>query len=365
MTTITFESLFALMEQDLPVLNNDTCFDIDYDWTSQYRDDDRGVFLETLCDAVITVAQHEGRYKGDYNIADLDRVHVKSNFEERLQDRLTDPDYTARDLELVEEYLRTGSATPSHDEVIKKKPKRQTGITFEGLFALMEQELPVLNNDTRCTAEYEWISQYRDDDRRVFLETLCNAVAIVAHREGRTQGDYKIADLERTHIHFRFENCLGNNMDEPGYTTRDIELIREYWRTKSATPIHDVAHKQQALIPSAEIIRAREEARKSLLDNMYEDEKYRPVDEFVNLIGYLSITPSLAKEEFTEIAGTQAVEHKEKGTVWERDHSIDKGYIWKAWLEREDWEKHRAPWRVNAEGKAEAFEGMYEKKDDF
>lgn len=105
---ITFDALFALMEQELPVLNNETSRRAEYNWTSRYDDDDRCVFLERLCDAVATVAQWEGHYQGNYSISDLSRARIQANFEERLQDDMTDPNvgYTERDKELVAEYFR-------------------------------------------------------------------------------------------------------------------------------------------------------------------------------------------------------------------------------------------------------------------
>lgn len=94
--TSTFNVLIALIKSELPILNNDMCDGTTYNWTSRYDDEDCSAFLGSLCHAVVVVAQHEGRYKGDYSITDLDRTRIQSEFEECLRDSITEPelDYT-------------------------------------------------------------------------------------------------------------------------------------------------------------------------------------------------------------------------------------------------------------------------------
>lgn len=124
MTTITFDNLFDIMLAELPVITNATCLEDVFAWTSRHHDDERRVFLERLGHSVLVVAQKEGRDKVEsHHITDVNRTRVRARFEEELDYGLTHLaiGYTERDIELVNEYLRTGYATTTKDAASKKK----------------------------------------------------------------------------------------------------------------------------------------------------------------------------------------------------------------------------------------------------
>lgn len=240
-----------------------------------------------------------------------------------------------------------------------------TNITFDSLFAIMLAEFPVITNATCFDDDVAWAAQYFDPDNEwcVFLQPFSHSVMVAADREGLNKVEfYHITEVNREYIRERFEEELRYGMTHPdiGYTARDIELVNEYLRTGSASPSHDAAHKKRARAegPSAETIAAMEAEQLALQARGYVPDKVRSGNELADLLLHLSITPSQAETEFTAIVDTPAVEHKENGSVWERDHTAQSGYIWKAWLEREDWEKHRDPWGVTADGEIDEFEGI-------
>lgn len=117
-------------------------------------------------------------------------------------------------------------------------------LNFDTLFALMEQELPVITVDTHYEDTFAWESRYHDDDRQVFLERLAHAVMVIAQEDGHEhKGSYHITDLDRARVRAAFEESLAYGLAEPeiGYTDRDKELVSEYFRMNAA-PLESKSH---------------------------------------------------------------------------------------------------------------------------
>lgn len=109
MPDLHFDTLFAIMERELPELHgNGKDEDESCEWEKQYYDDDLCVFMQCLGWAVIIVAHEEDhRLDISYRITDLNRVKIRESLEEQLQRGLENPnlEYTERDKDLIAEYF--------------------------------------------------------------------------------------------------------------------------------------------------------------------------------------------------------------------------------------------------------------------
>lgn len=241
-----------------------------------------------------------------------------------------------------------------------------TRITFESLFDIMLAELPVITNTT-CDNDYnDWCAQYYDPGNEwcVFLEVFGHSILVAAQRQGIDKGiSYHITEVNREYIRTRMEEELHDGLTDSRlqYTTRDSELVGEYLRLGYATPSHDATSKKRGWGPRPEVVAEEEKEQQALRDRGYVPDKPMFPDELADLLDrVLRVTPSQAESEFASVPDTQVMEHKENGSIWKRNYSRQDGYIWKVWLERTDWEMHRDPWSITADGKAEELEGLEE-----